>query len=210
MLAFALACSPCSLGRISWCGRSWIIVDGVCARPYPPPAIAMCLRWGGVGPVVSHESRVPALCGGYACAVLCGPLVASRPPGEPRNATNPHCIALGPPPVSPSLHRSGRSNPQSLLSFIARARPFSNASAGFRCIGSNVNAHKTRAAAPKREIAGQNFRLRRERPREITFLPRCISALFNSQDADGLVHTSHTPPSGFPRKCYFFCVFFEK
>ena len=43
------------------------------------------------------------------------------------------------------------------IAFIARARPFPNASAGFRCIGSNVNAHKTRAAAPKREIAGDFF-----------------------------------------------------
>ena len=106
-LAFALACSPCSLGRDSWCGRSWIIVDGVCARPYPPPAIAMCLRWGGVGLVVSRESRVPALCGGYAharrCVVPWWPLGHQ---GSLRNATNPHCIALGPPPVSPSLHRA--------------------------------------------------------------------------------------------------------
>ena len=60
LLAFALACSLCSSGRVSWCGRSWIIVNGVCVRPYPPSTIALCLRWGGVGIVVSRESRVPA------------------------------------------------------------------------------------------------------------------------------------------------------
>ena len=57
------------------------------------------------------ESRAPAClrcvgCGGYARAALCGPLVASRPPGDLKTTTNPHCIALGPPPVSPSLHRA--------------------------------------------------------------------------------------------------------
>ena len=57
----------------------------------------MCLRWSGVGLVVSRESRAPALCGGYVRAALCGPLVASRPPGDLENTTNPHCIALGPP-----------------------------------------------------------------------------------------------------------------
>ena len=39
------------------------------------------------------------------------------------------------------------------------------------------------------------FCLRRERPREITFIPRFIPAFFNTQHAGGLVHTSHTPPS---------------
>ena len=39
---------------------------------------------------------VPALCGGYARAALCGPLVASRPPGDLKTATNGYCIALGP------------------------------------------------------------------------------------------------------------------
>ena len=63
-LAFALvACSLCSLGRVSWCGRSWIIIGAVCARPRPPPAVVSCFRWGGVGLVVSREPRVPALSG---------------------------------------------------------------------------------------------------------------------------------------------------
>ena len=72
-LAFALvACSLCSLGRVSWCGRSWIIIGAVCARPHPPPAIASCFRWGGVGLVVSREPRVPAL------SALCGDMHARR------------------------------------------------------------------------------------------------------------------------------------
>ena len=108
LLAFAFACLLCSSGRVSWYGRSWIIFNGVSARTYPPSAIGTCLRWGGVGLVVSRELRVPALCGcgGYARVALCGSLVASRPPGDLKTTTNPRCIALGPPPVSPSLHRA--------------------------------------------------------------------------------------------------------
>ena len=32
--------------------------------------------------------------------------MASRPPGDLKHKTNPHRIALGPPPASPSLHRA--------------------------------------------------------------------------------------------------------
>ena len=54
---------------------------------------------------------------GYARAALCGPLVASRPPGDLKNTTNPHQIALGPPPhfVWPSWGRVS-------VSFQKRAR----------------------------------------------------------------------------------------
>ena len=123
---------------------------------------------GGVGPVVSRESRVPALCGGYARAALCGPLVASRPPGDLRNATNPHCIALGPPPVSPSLHRAsfqksarGGRTPNRFYRTRAplppspiRARASHGASGAQEVMRRRI---KTRAASPKREIAGDFF-----------------------------------------------------
>ena len=44
---------------------------------------------------------------GYVRAALCGPSVASRPPGDRKNTTNPHQISLGPPPVSVGLRRTG-------------------------------------------------------------------------------------------------------
>ena len=44
---------------------------------------------------------------------------------------------------------------------------------------------KTRVAAPKRGVVGQKNRLRRDRPREITFIPRFIPAFFNSRHAGG-------------------------
>ena len=59
------------VGACFWYGRSWIIVNGAWARPYPPSAIAICLRWGGVGLVVSRESCVPALCVGDMHARRC-------------------------------------------------------------------------------------------------------------------------------------------
>ena len=61
--SLALVCSLCSLGRASWCGRSWVGIDVVCARPHPPSAIARVSGGSGVGLVVSREPRVPALCG---------------------------------------------------------------------------------------------------------------------------------------------------
>jgi len=105
LLAFALACSLCSSGRVSWCGRSWIIVNGVCAHPYPPSAIAICLRWGGVGLVVSRSRARLRACAVWGvgdmharrCVV---PWLDSRPSGDPKTTTNPHRITLELPPVS--------------------------------------------------------------------------------------------------------------
>ena len=40
-------------------------------------------------------------------ASVCGPLVASRPPGDQKNTTNLHSITQGPPPVSCGLRGAG-------------------------------------------------------------------------------------------------------
>ena len=77
------------------------------AHTHRPPSLFFC---GGVASVLpcraSRTSRVPALCGEYARAALCGPLVASRPSGDLKKKGKKHYIALGPRPVSPSLHRA--------------------------------------------------------------------------------------------------------
>ena len=60
--------------------------------------------------VLSRSARAAAPAAWWAAdtrAALCGPLVASRPPGDLKNTTNPHQITLGPPPriVWPSWGR---------------------------------------------------------------------------------------------------------
>ena len=60
--------------------------------------------------VLSRSARAAAPAAWWAAdtrAPLCGPLVASRPPGDLKNTTNPHQVTLGPPPVSFGLRGAG-------------------------------------------------------------------------------------------------------
>ena len=60
--------------------------------------------------VLSRSARAAAPAAWWAAdtrAALCGPLVASRPPGDLKNTTNPHQVTLGPPPVSFGLRGAG-------------------------------------------------------------------------------------------------------
>ena len=107
--SLALVCSLCSLGRASWCGRSWVGIDVVCTRPHPSPAIARVSGGSGAASVLSwcRVSRACQRCVGYARAARCGPLVASRPPKDLKNETNPHQVTLGRPPVTFGLRGAG-------------------------------------------------------------------------------------------------------
>ena len=64
-----------------------------------------------------RASGVCGVCGRRARAPLCGPLVASRPPGERKNTTNTHPIPLGHHPVSFELR-----GPEFWLGYIFFAR----------------------------------------------------------------------------------------
>ena len=107
--SLALMCSLCSLGRASWCGRSWVGIGVVCTRPHPSPAISRVSGGSGAASVLSwcRVSRACLRCVGYARAARCGPLVVSRPPGDLKNETNPHQVTLGRPPVTFGLRGAG-------------------------------------------------------------------------------------------------------
>ena len=146
------------------------------------------------------DACVPALCGGYARAALCGPLVAFRPPGDLKTTTNPHCIALGPPPVSPSLHRasfqkSARGGRTPNRFYRTRA-PLPNTSSGFQCTGSNAKAHKNTGGFPKtRDRRRFFFACGAKGPEKTRSYLGSYLPFPTPLHADGLVHTSHTPPS---------------
>ena len=93
----------CTLGRrlpSSVVGRC--VVVRVVARACECLSLVGARVFVSVG-LVAPRSALPRLLRGpwasYECASLCGPLVACRPPGDFKTATNPHHIPLGPIPV---------------------------------------------------------------------------------------------------------------
>ena len=94
------------------CFLVWSVVGRYCMRtPTPTACRCPCFRWERRRSCrVAQAARTCAVWDlpvGYARAALCGPLVASRSPGDQQNTTNPHPIALGPPPISCGLHGDG-------------------------------------------------------------------------------------------------------
>ena len=100
--AFALACSPCSSGRRLpspivgrlRCGARTLLA-GACILGRRRSCRA-----------VQRAAAPAAWWASYARAPLCGPLVASRHPGDLKITTNPHYIHLGPTSVSIELRRT--------------------------------------------------------------------------------------------------------
>ena len=84
--------------------------------------------------------------------------------------------------IGPRLLQNPLGEVEPPIAFIARARPFPNTSAGFRCTGSNAKAHKKHGRLPQNARSQVFFGLRRERSRENTFIPRFIPAFFNTQN----------------------------
>ena len=79
----------------------------LCAHAHTHRLPLLAFPVGAASVLSCRVSRACLRCVGYARAALCGPLVASRPPGDLKNTTNPHQITLGPPPVSFGLRGAG-------------------------------------------------------------------------------------------------------
>ena len=86
-------------------GRGSVLM--LCAHAHTRRLQLLAFPVGAASVLSCRVSRACLRCVGYVRAALCGPLVASRPPGDLKNTTNPHQITLGPPPVSYGLHGAG-------------------------------------------------------------------------------------------------------
>ena len=111
VVSLAFACAHSAGGA---CHRRSSIVDRLRGGMHRRTCVRMLVaRWRSClrsASVLSRSARTAAPVAWWAadtCAPLCGPLVASRPPADPKNATKPHHISLGPPPVPLRPHGAG-------------------------------------------------------------------------------------------------------
>ena len=86
-------------------GRGSVLM--LCAHAHTHRLPLLAFPVGAASVLSCRVSRACLRYVGYARAALCGPLVASRPPGDLKNTTNPHQITLGPPPIAYGFRGAG-------------------------------------------------------------------------------------------------------